>query len=533
MLRALVERRIGRRDQANAWIWRLAEYTREVHEEYAVQRWPETKRLLGLLVNSAGGAHARNARRLVHAARKQDRRLAAALLAAALAHTPEAEEVLRGARTRMARKPPALARELLRNFPKRRPRGQRRRKGQRRGDAARRPKADVAAETTVNADARTCRGQGRREGGQHPHLKRQGRRQGGQRPQPRTAKSPTRRSTARLRRKGEPPPRQARKGAVAKRTSRRPRSSIPSARPWPPSQETSRRKARRAPARLPARLDGLGQACASAASSRPASARSRSAGKPIAGGALAHVRRQLLDSHGHVQADPQHRPTLLGASLDEDARELGEPGSLRRRAGPRLTARRRGGRRRSATSKHALAHRVANRDAPRARTAAPAAGRSTSEHSRELPAGATQARPWRPRPAVCSAAVTSVPWGAPAIASCAGPLVGRVGASQVHARMPDARCSCRAGRWARRRSPLRRALPSGASASSASTSPSTSCRGPRRGLQAMLSQGGARHRSDRDDPRRALALGGVRSGSPALRAACRKKRTVEEEVNVM
>ncbi|MGH2879655.1 MAG: DEAD/DEAH box helicase, partial [Solirubrobacteraceae bacterium] len=128
MLRALVERRIGRRDQANAWIWRLAEYTRDVHEEYAVQRWPETKRLLGLLVNSAGGAHARNARRLVHAARKQDRRLAAALLAAALAHSPEAEEVLRGARTRMARKPPALARELMRNFPKRRSRGKRRRR---------------------------------------------------------------------------------------------------------------------------------------------------------------------------------------------------------------------------------------------------------------------------------------------------------------------------------------------------------------------------------------------------------------------
>ena len=58
-----------------------------------MQRWPETKRLLGLLVNSSGGAHARNARRLVHAARKQDRRLSAALLAAALAHTPEAEEV--------------------------------------------------------------------------------------------------------------------------------------------------------------------------------------------------------------------------------------------------------------------------------------------------------------------------------------------------------------------------------------------------------------------------------------------------------
>ncbi len=150
MLRALVERRIGRRDQATAWIWRLAEYTRDVHEEYAVQRWPETKRLLGLLVNSAGGAHARNARRLIHAARKQDRRLAAALLAAALAHTPEAEEALRGARTRMARKPPALARELLRNFPKRRARNSRRRRkggqgGGGQGNGSANGKANVAA----------------------------------------------------------------------------------------------------------------------------------------------------------------------------------------------------------------------------------------------------------------------------------------------------------------------------------------------------------------------------------------------------
>jgi ribonuclease E len=160
MLRALVERRIGRRDQANAWIWRLAEYTRDVHEEYAVQRWPETKRLLGLLVNSAGGAHARNARRLIHAARKQDRRLAAALLAAALAHTPEAEEALRGARTRMARKPPALARELLRNFPKRRARnGRRRRKGAKGGGGA------PAAKANANGAGKTGGKTGAREGG--------------------------------------------------------------------------------------------------------------------------------------------------------------------------------------------------------------------------------------------------------------------------------------------------------------------------------------------------------------------------------
>ncbi|HYI98359.1 MAG TPA: DEAD/DEAH box helicase family protein, partial [Thermoleophilaceae bacterium] len=118
VLQSLAEKKIGRRDQANNWIWRCANLTREVHEEYAVQRWPETKRLLGLLVNSSGGAHARNARRLVHAARQQDRRLSAALLAAALPHTAEAGEVINGARTRMSRKPAALARELLRNFPK-------------------------------------------------------------------------------------------------------------------------------------------------------------------------------------------------------------------------------------------------------------------------------------------------------------------------------------------------------------------------------------------------------------------------------
>ena len=127
VLQALAEKKIGRRDQANNWIWRCANMTREVHEEYAVQRWPETKRLLGLLVNSSGGAHARNARRLVHQSRLQDRRLSAALLAAAIPHTAEAGEVINGARTRMSRKPAALARELLRNFPKGRGKTKRRR----------------------------------------------------------------------------------------------------------------------------------------------------------------------------------------------------------------------------------------------------------------------------------------------------------------------------------------------------------------------------------------------------------------------
>jgi ribonuclease E len=153
LLEALAERRIGRRDQAQAWVWRLADYTRDLHEEYAVQRWPETKRLLGLLVNSSGRAHGRNARRLVHAARNQDRRLAAALLAAGVAHTPEGEEVLRGARMRAARKPSAVARELLRNFPKA---GGRRRRRRRKGgsqDGATAEKNGAAAEAaTERAD---------------------------------------------------------------------------------------------------------------------------------------------------------------------------------------------------------------------------------------------------------------------------------------------------------------------------------------------------------------------------------------------
>jgi ribonuclease E len=162
LLQALAERRIGRRDQAQAWVWRLAAMTRELHEEYAVQRWPETKRLLGLFVNSSGRAHGRNARRIVHAARQQDRRLAISLLAAAVAHTPEAEEVLRGARMRMARKPSAVARELLRNFPRsggkrRRRRGRRSGNGEN-GGREREHGADSAEESDANGSGAEAQG---------------------------------------------------------------------------------------------------------------------------------------------------------------------------------------------------------------------------------------------------------------------------------------------------------------------------------------------------------------------------------------
>ncbi|MEJ7716320.1 MAG: helicase-related protein [Thermoleophilaceae bacterium] len=159
LLQAMAEKPLGRRDQASRWIWHLAEYSREVHEEYAVSRWPETKRLLGLLVNSSGGAHARNARRLVQASKKQDRRLSAALLAAALAHTPEAQQVLDGARMRLARKPSALARELLKNFPK----GRRRRGGRRRGRGKGGGGEDAGTDADAQAPQRSGRG-GKKKG---------------------------------------------------------------------------------------------------------------------------------------------------------------------------------------------------------------------------------------------------------------------------------------------------------------------------------------------------------------------------------
>jgi acyl-CoA synthetase (AMP-forming)/AMP-acid ligase II len=72
---------------------------------------------------------------------------AAALLAAAIPHTAEAGEVINGARTRMSRKPAALARELLRNFPKGRGKAKRRR---------RRKGAEIAAPETALVPAATA-----------------------------------------------------------------------------------------------------------------------------------------------------------------------------------------------------------------------------------------------------------------------------------------------------------------------------------------------------------------------------------------
>ena len=389
LLQSLAERQIGRRDQAARWLWHLAEYSREVHEEYAVQRWPETKRLLGLLVNSAGAAHARNARRLVQAARKQDRRLSAALLAAALAHTPEAQQVLDGARMRMARKPSALARELLRNFPK----GKRRRGGRRRrkkgGGEAAAPEVDGAehggrsgrrrgAATTRRTGARRRRWRGRRR------------------------RRRARRGLAELvSAAGEPrrPARATRPESVS--TSSAPSPSIPAAVPAPPFQRTSepssasrrRHSSSTSSSGLASRVSSRASSAASTSSvpARPAGdaasevAMSRSSAGKSSAGVLT-----LRPMPSTAQPSCGRPSTRIPASLrPSSSTSFGH--LIWHSAGTRLGHRHRGGQRQRLG---------AGRGAPPT-SAAPS------------PGGASQVRPWRPRPAVCSLAVTSVPCGAP------------------------------------------------------------------------------------------------------------------------
>ena len=70
-----------------------------------------------LLVNSSGAAHARNARRGARRAQAGSAS-GAALLAAALAHTPRPKRCCAARAREWRASRPALARELLRNFPK-------------------------------------------------------------------------------------------------------------------------------------------------------------------------------------------------------------------------------------------------------------------------------------------------------------------------------------------------------------------------------------------------------------------------------
>ena len=386
VLQALAEKKIGRRDQANNWIWRCANMTREIHEEYAVQRWPETKRLLGLLVNSSGGAHARNARRLVAQARTQDRRLSAALLAAAIPHTAEAGEVINGARTRMARKPAALARELLRNFPKGRGKAKRRSRRRKGAGEAMAPEAALvgavnealdtvldddeleldgtAEETTSTEEAaptRSRRSRRRRTVDSDPEAAprrgRSRRRPAGTSPKPSSPRSPPpRRRRRRAVRAAAARPR-AREGTPSRRSRRKP-AAEPVGEAGPPTRRSRRRRREPSASRR--------EAVAAEGESTP-SCRSRR------GGAGRGRRRRR-------RAEVARTPEARGP-----AARRGHRGRGRRAEAPRTyQARRRGGRGRRGRAETACASQAGRRSAvaePAPKPAPVASRRSRSSRS--------------------------------------------------------------------------------------------------------------------------------------------------------
>ena len=379
----------------------------------------------GLLVNSAGAAHARNARRLVQAARKQDRRLSAALLAAALAHTPEAQQVLDGARMRMARKPSALARELLRELPegqapprrpapaqegrRRRPRGRPEVGRPASGDAGR----DGARDRTTPTDER------RDDDAEEPAER------GDERPTARSAHrwtSPAARATRRLAGVHE------QRAGVVHAAAAVPVAAVPAHRLAAASASRRASGQHLVRARRASVLEPLEQG---------RQHRSRRARRPRSRSDVAVSRSSAGNSRGRATFSPM--PSTAQPSWGRPSTRM--PASLR------------------PSTSTSLGHLIAQSagHAPRTPPRRPRAGASSAARAAP-PTSARRARrappsaALPPRPAVCSSAVTSVPCGAPAAASALRALVGGVGSRG------GGRGACRSSRAAgapRRRAPGR------------------------------------------------------------------------------
>ncbi len=205
---------------------------------------------------------------------------------------------------------------------------------------------------------------------------------------------------------------------------------------------------------------------------------------------VAQLRRQLFDSHGHIQADPEHRPALLRASLDEDAGELGEGGERLLvdppSRGCQLLSESRPIGRSITTS---FGHFTRASSPMTSHTATPAIKRqqrrwiSQDERAQQRAASAV------PSKSALPPSPGALLFGGDGRAvRCSGdrqpprPLVGGVGATQVYARMAE--LAGGASGWSRSllglivesETSLEGAGAPRASASSASTSPSTSWR---------------------------------------------------------
>ena len=181
-------------------------------------------------------------------------------------------------------------------------------------------------------------------------------------------------------------------------------------------ESLSRPRSRRSPGRSARRARGRRSSSSVAAARRSHSAsrsqqrRQRSLARPPRrpSAILSEVARRRSSAASSssvvldVEADADHRPALLRARLDQDPGDLAlvDPDVVGPLDGAAPRARR------------ARTPRTPRRPWPAAagRAASPAA-RTTIESVSARPRGATQARPWRPRPAVCSSASTTVPGG--------------------------------------------------------------------------------------------------------------------------
>lgn len=98
-------------------VWEIAEMTRKNHERYAIARWSDSKRLLGLLINSNDGSHGKHLDKLIKGSKDKDDRLRASLLAGALVYQTSALDKLTKARMDYG-DANVLAEELAKNFKK-------------------------------------------------------------------------------------------------------------------------------------------------------------------------------------------------------------------------------------------------------------------------------------------------------------------------------------------------------------------------------------------------------------------------------
>ena len=105
---------------------------------------------------------------------------------------------------------------------------------------------------------------------------------------------------------------------------------------------------------------------------------------------------QVLEAYGDIDSRPNHRPALLGPALDED------PGHLAPRDEHVVEPRSRAG-------DPPVSSTTSDTATPAARGSNRGGSRTITEQRIDRPAGALHVRPWRPRPADCSLAVTIVP----------------------------------------------------------------------------------------------------------------------------